>query len=185
MKANFVFFLLFCWILLLSVSSAQAFFFGGPDFSKLSPDEAVKAVKKMDSQIQDVTLQEVQGVGLAFVIVFRAAPSQNELLAESEDLMDVAREITEAKGSEKFGGIFFRITVPMVDQYNNKSDAHGLDLFWYMETLKKIKWSGFHNWQFLNVVDGITRGPQGNAVLQSYCGGGQSFSVDFCRKAEQ
>ncbi|MDR2819443.1 MAG: PH domain-containing protein [Desulfovibrio sp.] len=155
-----------------------------PQIQTLPPkDEMAKKIKKMDSQIQSVDVQEIQGVGLAPVIVFRAEPSPDELLQESEDMMDVAKEITRANGSEMFGGIFFRLTIPMVDKFNNKTDVHGLDLFWSMSTLKKINWSGFQNWQFLNVVDRITRGQQGNAVLQSYCGKRQSYSLDFCRKA--
>ena len=183
MRKNKIFlFVLATAVLSLFISACS----GPPDFTKLSDEEAAKAIKGMDSKILSVTIHEQEGLGQIPIVEFRARESLNILVTEGDNLKNIAEKITKAEGNERFFGIIFHLYVPVVDNYNNKSDALGLDMAWFMDTLKKINWSDFQGFQFLGAVDIVKRGPQGDfGILKRYCNKDSwSYNENFCRMVD-
>lgn len=165
-----------CLMILIFPFAAGAFFGPSLDFTA-KPEKALKAVQKLDKKIGAVEIHDND-----LEVTYNCGVVKDELLEESGRIKELVAEIAQAKGADAFDGVSFYLHIPVVDQHNNKSMGLGIKLYWETETLQKINWKGFQNWQLLDLIDDIEYGPLGWRSIQTYCGKRQGYNEMFCSR---
>lgn len=157
---------------------------GKLDFTGKTPEQVASAIKASSSKITSATIIPSTDGPLVADIAWLASSGPSPILMESPEILKTIKAIATAKGDGNFKWILLELNDTGVDKLGNKSTVLTVNLFWDMDTLKKINWDNFQNWQLIELATIQKIGPFGNKALTKYCEEGrETYASEFCRRA--
>lgn len=145
-----------------------------------------KDVKDLSSAIvkTEVTDLSAKGKRLEITHALKTVLSEEKWLFQSSaDLADIAKGIMENWPND-YSEIFVFVQVPTSDQYGRQENALAMKISWSTEELRKVNWSGFTNWQLLNLAKDVQFKPLGRRLATLFCEvpTNAQYSGRFCIK---